>query len=146
MSKETESLQRVPLLADLPAETLAALAGRLRRRMPPDTPVVYRLRVLTQRLRDQNGRMETLMTRDMAGRVADCLLRLARTQGTPQPDGICVDARLTQGDIAALVGATRERISRTLSAFRASGALAWDKDKSRWIILNLTALAKRAQM
>jgi len=147
VSEETESLQRVPLFADLPAETLAALAARLRRQMPPDTPVVYQLRVLTQRLRDQNGRLETLMTRDVAGRVADCLLRLARTQETPQPDGkVCVDARLTQSDIAALVGATRERVSRALTAFRASGALAWDKDKSRWIILNSAALAKRAQM
>jgi CRP/FNR family cyclic AMP-dependent transcriptional regulator len=232
MSKETDFLQRVPLFADLPAETLESLAGRLRRRrLPPNMPVVYKgdpsgamyliasgrvkvhqataggdeiilnvlasgdffgemslidgqprsadistleatdllllegdalrdtiheqplvawtlLRLLSQRLRDQNERMEALMTRDVAGRVADCLLRLAKTQGTPLPGGksICVDARLTQSDIAALVGATRERVSRALSAFRASGLISWDKDTSRWIICKPDALAKRAQM
>ena len=231
MSKETEILQRVPLFAQMPVETLTALAGRLRRRrMPPDTPVVYKgdpsgalylivsgrvkvhqataggdevilnvlgpgdffgemsliddgpvsadistledtellllegdalrdtlhaqpsvawtlLRVLTQRVRDQNERAEMLMTRDVAGRVAGELLRLARTHGTPLPGGsTCVDVALTQGDIAALVGATRERVSRALTAFRASGTIAWDKGKSRWIILNAAALTKRAQM
>jgi len=231
MSKETDSLQRVPLFAEMPAEILTALAGRLRRRrLPADTPVVYKgdpsgamyliasgrvkvhqataggdevilnvlgagdffgemslldglprsadistledtellllegealrdainaqpaiawtlLRVLTLRLRDQNERLEMLMTRDVAGRVADCLLRLARTQGTPVPGGkTCVDVSITQGDIAALVGATRERVSRALTAFRASGAIVWDKDKSRWVIVSSAALTKRAQM
>lgn len=54
------------------------------------------LRVLTERLRDQNERLEMLMTRDVAGRVADCLLRLARTHGLPLSGGrICVDVRIT---------------------------------------------------
>lgn len=105
------------------------------------------LRALTQRLRDQNERLEMLMTRDVADRVADCLLRLARTHGTPLPGSkTCVDVSLTQGDIAALVGATRERVSRALTAFRASGAILWDKDKSRWMIVSSAALTKRAQM
>ncbi len=105
------------------------------------------LRVLTQRVRDQNERAEMLMTRDVAGRVAGELLRLARTHGVPLPGNkICVDVALTQGDIAALVGATRERVSRALTAFRTSGAITWDKDKSRWIIVNSAALTKRAQM
>ncbi len=231
MSKEKDILQRVPLFAEMPAETLAALAGRLRRRrMPPGTPVVYKgdpsgamyliasgrvkvhqataggddvilnilgageffgemslldgqprsadistlepsellllegdalreiiheqpsiawtlLKILSQRLRDQNERSEMLMTRDVAGRVAGEMLRLAKTQGAPQPDGsIRVDVSLTQSDIAALVGATRERVSRALTAFRASGTLAWDKPTGRWIICKPAVLAKRAQM
>ncbi len=231
MSKETEILQRVPLFSDLPADALAALAGRLRRRrMPAGTPVVYKgdpsgamyliasgrvkvhgatasgddiiltvlgpgdffgemslldgeprsadistlepsellllegdalretiseqplvawtlLKILSQRLRDQNERTETLMTRDVAGRVADCLLRLAKTQGVPLPGGgIRVAVTLTQSDIAALVGATRERVSRALTAFRASGTLLWDKPTGCWIICKPAVLAKRAQM
>lgn len=42
MSKEIKMLQRVPLFAELPAETLTALAGRRRRLLPPDAPVVYK--------------------------------------------------------------------------------------------------------
>ncbi len=105
------------------------------------------LRVLTQRVRDQNERAEMLMTRDVAGRVADCLLRLARTHGTPLPGNkTCVNVSITQGDIAALVGATRERVSRALTTFHASDAIVWDKDKSRWVIVSSAALTKRAQM
>jgi len=88
------------------------------------------------------------MTRDVAGRVADRLLGLARAQGTllPGGKGVRIDAPLTRSDIAALIGATRERVSRALTAFRASGAIAWDKDAGRWIILDRKALEKRAQM
>ena len=89
-----------------------------------------------------------LMTRDVPGRVAGCLLRLAKTQGTLLPDGksIQLAVRLNQSDIGALVGATRERVSRALTAFRASGAIAWDKDGGHWIIRNPASLAKRAEM
>lgn len=106
------------------------------------------LRILSQRLRDQNDRAEMLMTRDVTGRVADCLLRLAKSQGTPLPDGksIRIDVSLTQSDIAALIGATRERVSRALTGFRSLGAIVWDKESGRWIVRNPAALAKRAEM
>ncbi len=88
------------------------------------------------------------MTRDVAGRVADRLLKLAASQGSPAPDGkgVRLDVCLTQSDIAALIGATRERVSRALTAFRKSGAIVWDKDGGCWIIRNKAALAKRAEM
>ena len=106
------------------------------------------LRILSQRLRDQNDRAEMLMTRDVAGRVADRLLKLAASQGSPAPDGkgVRLDVCLTQSDIAALIGATRERVQRALAAFRKSGAIVWDKDGGCWIIRNKAALAKRAEM
>ena len=57
-----------------------------------------------------------------------------------------VKVSLTQSDIAALVGATRERVSRALSAFRTSGTIAWNKPAGRWIICKPSVLEKRAQM
>jgi CRP/FNR family cyclic AMP-dependent transcriptional regulator len=106
------------------------------------------LRILSLRLRDQNDRAEMLMTRDVAGRVADCLLRLAKSQGTPLPGSksVRIEVSLTQSDIAALIGATRERVSRALTAFRNTGAIVWDKEMGRWIVRNPVALAKRAEM
>lgn len=106
------------------------------------------LRILSQRLRGQNDRTEMLMTRDVTGRVADQLLRLAKSQGTLLPDGksIRLEVTLTQSDFAALIGATRERVSRALSSFRTSGAIDWDKEEGRWIIRNPAALLKRAEM
>ena len=111
------------------------------------------LQILSRRVRDANMQAEMMMTRDVPGRVAACLLRLAETQGTSLPSGgpypvgsVRVNVSLTQSDLAALIGATRERVSRALTAFRASGAIAWDKDTGRWIICRPALLAKRAEM
>lgn len=64
----------------------------------------------------------------------------------PSNGSLRVDVYLTQSDLAALIGATRERVSRALSAFRASGTIAWDKDTGHWIICHSALLAKRAEM
>ena len=150
---EMSLLDGQPRSADvstLQATELLLLEGEALRETITEQPAVAwtLLRILSQRLRDQNDRAEMLMTRDVAGRVADQLLKLSQSQGTPLPDGkgIRLDVCLTQSDIAALIGATRERVSRALTAFRKSGAILWDKDEGRWIIRNRAALAKRAEM
>lgn len=133
-----------------PTELLLLEGEALRETIEAQPSVAWTLlRILSQRLREQNDQVEMLMTRDVAGRVAALLLRLGRMQGTPlPPDGrrIRLDVQLSQGDIAAFVGATRERVSRILSNFRARGVLDWDKPNRCWIILDPDALAKRAQL
>ncbi len=132
-----------------PSEFLLLEGEALRAAIVQQPAVAWTLlRILSLRVRDQNNQMEMLMTRDVAGRVADKLLHLAKSQGTPLPDGksVRIDVNLTQSDIAALIGATRERVSRALTAFRTSGLIVWDKAAGRWIIKNAPALAKRAQM
>ncbi len=150
---EMSLLDGQPRSADVstlePSELLLLEGDALRETLTGHPAVAWTLlRILSQRLRDQNDRASILMTRDVAGRVADRLLGLARSQGTLLPDGksIRIDVPLTQSDIAALIGATRERVSRALTAFRASGAIRWDRDAARWIILDRKALEKRAQM
>ena len=137
-------------VSTLEAVELLLLEGEALRETIHEQPSVAwtLLRILSERLREQNDQMEMLMTRDVAGRVADRLLRLAKSQGTLLPDGksVRIEVSLTQSDIAALIGATRERVSRALTGFRSTGAIAWDKEKSRWIVRNQAALAKRAEM
>ncbi len=131
------------------AELLLLEGDALRETISEQPAVAWTLlRILSSRLRDQNERAEMLMTRDVAGRVADRLLRLSQSQGTLLGDGksVRLDVTLTQSDIAALIGATRERVSRALTAFRASGAISYDKDGGRWIIHKPATLAKRAEM
>lgn len=134
----------------LSASELALLDGDALRETVEGQPAVAwaLLRFLSVRLREQNDQMEMLMTRDVAGRVAGLLLNLADSQGKLLPDGkrVRVEVTLTQSDIAAFVGATRERVSRALSAFRTQGAIAWDKDAGRWIVCNRVLLMKRAEM
>ncbi len=150
---EMSLLDGQPRSADvstLQATELLLLEGEALRETIQEQPAVAwtLLRILSQRLRDQNDRAEMLMTRDVAGRVADRLLKLAASQGSLLPDGKStrLDVCLTQSDIAALIGATRERVSRALTAFRKSGAITWDKDGGCWVIRNPAALAKRAEM
>ena len=105
------------------------------------------LRTLSERLREQNEKIEMLMTRDVTGRVAGLLLRLAATQGHPRPDGwVRIEVNLSQSDIAAFVGATRERVCRVLAAFRTQKLILWDTGSGRWIVCNRDALARRAEM
>lgn len=150
---EMSLLDGQPRSADVstlePSELLLLDGEALRATITKQPAVAWTLlRLLSQRLRDQNQQTEVLMTRDVAGRVADRLLHLAESQGTLLPDGksIRLDVRLTQGDLAALIGATRERVSRALTTFRSAGVIEWDKVGSHWIIKNKAALTKRARM
>lgn len=150
---EMSLLDGQPRSADvstLQATELLLLEGEALHQTIEEQPAVAwtLLRILSQRVREMDDRAEMLMTRDVAGRVADQLLRLAKSQGSLLPDGksIRIDVSLTQSDIAALIGATRERVSRALTAFRKSGAIFWEQETSRWIIRNKAALAKRAEM
>ena len=136
-------------ISTLEPSALLLLEGDALRDLLTDQPAAAwtLLQILSRRVRDANMQAEMMMTRDVPGRVAACLLRLAETQGTALPGGsLRVNVSLTQSDIAALIGATRERVSRALTAFRESGAIQWDKDAARWIICKPAALAKRAEM
>jgi len=143
-----DGLPRAADVSTLEATEIALLdAGDLREIMETRPALAWEMmRALVGLLRAQNTQTELMMTRDVAGRVAAFLLTLAEKQGTllDNPGHIRIDVALTQGDIAASVGATRERISRALSVFRTQKAIVWDKETGRWIVLNKAILEKRA--
>lgn len=56
-------------------------------------------------------------------RVASLLYRLAKEFGRPHPQGVELDLKLNQEDIARMVGATRETVSHSLSKLRQLGAI-----------------------
>lgn len=60
---------------------------------------------------------------DIGGRVATLLLYLAREHGDATPEGIRIRMRLTQGDLAAHVGASRENVNRALAALVGQGVV-----------------------
>lgn len=61
--------------------------------------------------------------RSVPGRIARVLLEEAQRYGEPSGRGYEFPFRFTQQDLAHLVGASRETVSRTLSAFRREGAI-----------------------
>ncbi len=56
-------------------------------------------------------------------RVASLLYRLAREFGRPHPQGVELNLKINQEDIARMVGATRETVSHSLSKLKQTGAI-----------------------
>src|SRR5438270_4471846 len=65
------------------------------------------LEVLSRRLRTTDEMVEDLIFLDVYGRVAKKLLELADTHGSKVGNGIRIDVRLTQQELASMVGASR---------------------------------------
>lgn len=80
------------------------------------------IELLSSRLRQVTEYAESLAFLDIQARTAKVLLQMAERYGVHK-DGIEIDVDITQGDLAAMVGATRERVNRALAAFRSQGVL-----------------------
>ena len=60
---------------------------------------------------------------DIPGRVASRLLDLAARHGHATDKGLVIDVRISQRNLAAMVGASRENVNRALSSFAAQGLI-----------------------
>jgi CRP-like cAMP-binding protein len=60
---------------------------------------------------------------DLRGRLALTLVDLASTFGVPNGDGVHVDLPITHENLAEMVGASRERISKAMAALMAEGLI-----------------------
>lgn len=58
------------------------------------------------------------------GALASTLIRMSNTYGAPDKDGIRLDLRMTNSDMAELIGTTRESVNRMLSALKDEGTIA----------------------
>lgn len=79
------------------------------------------LSVLSARLRKANQQIGNLALHDVYGRVARILLEMASEDGTRQPDGRVTFRRPTHQEIANMIGATRETVSRMISDLHRQG-------------------------
>ena len=82
---------------------------------------LHLLSVLCDRMRQTSQQLEDALFLDLAPRLARCLARLAERFGKPVPDGIRIDVRLSQQELAAFVGMTRESVNKQLAAWRRDG-------------------------
>ena len=79
------------------------------------------LSVLCGRLRQTNLLIEDSLFLNVESRFAKRLLGFARQYGEPKPDGILIRLKLSQQEIAALIGVTRESVNKQLSAWQERG-------------------------
>lgn len=98
-------------------------------------------------LADQHARANAERSR-FAGtcisqRVSQRLLELATRWGQPEGDSVLIDLRLTQEELAAWSGASRESVAKVLQQLRASGLIATGRRTIR--ILDLPRLRERCE-
>jgi CRP/FNR family cyclic AMP-dependent transcriptional regulator len=103
------------------------------------------LRLLSRRLRAATAQIQALATLDVPGRVARQLLTFAEEYGQAEADGaVRIPLRLTQGDLASMVGATRASVNEVVVTFKQLGYLAVDA-RQHHVVLDRQALARRSQ-
>lgn len=110
---EALTLDRAPFIATL--EGHPEVAGSL-------------LAVLGDRLRRTDELIQDILFLDLPARLAKQLLALAEGHGVRTPEGLRLDLRLSQSDLAGMVGATRESVNRCLGAYADRGLLSLDRE------------------
>lgn len=103
--------------------------------------VLDMLRILSRRLREANNFIEDAVFLDIPGRLAKKLLELADTYGRPDPAGTVIGVRLTQQELATMVGARRESVNKHLQSYRAHGIL--DLERQQIVIRKPLELRRR---
>jgi CRP/FNR family transcriptional regulator, cyclic AMP receptor protein len=102
-------------------------------------------RILASRLRLANEQILLFATQDVYGRIARMLLAFAHEHGKPAANsGVLIPLRLTQTDLAGLVGASRVRVNQVLSTFKDQGYISFDQ-KHYLILHDIDGLNKRSQ-
>jgi CRP/FNR family cyclic AMP-dependent transcriptional regulator len=90
------------------------------------------LRQVAARLAAREALIDDLLSLDVKSRLAKVLLGLADDHGEPDPGGgTQIALHLTHRDLAGMVGASRENVSRALGSFRRRGFIDYDSDAIR---------------
>lgn len=121
-----EALDGALLLVVRPQEFEAFLRTR------PATALIV-IRQLAARVRALEERIEEMVFKDIPGRLATTLLRLAAAYGSREPNGgVAVGLQVTQQELANLIGASREMVNHALSHWKREG---WIELRGRSIVI-----------
>jgi CRP/FNR family transcriptional regulator, cyclic AMP receptor protein len=98
------------------------------------------LRVLCRRLRQTNEYVEGALFERLDHRLARALVRLVSTRDETSPPVRSV--RISQNELASMVGATRERVNKQLHVWQRDGLL--DVRKREIVVADVAALERLA--
>jgi len=99
------------VVAAEPSDLVLIPVGEFRRLMQENFELAWRVMcLLADRLREADRKIESLALRDVHSRVEELLREMAR----PCEEGSFVATRITKQDIARMVGASREMVSRVM--------------------------------
>ena len=100
------------------------------------------IRHLSGRLQAAERELEAMAYQRVDQRLARKLIDLGTRFGIESPRGTIINARLTQQELAEMVGTTRETLAHTLADFRRQGLL--DTQKHQVVIRDAERLAEIA--
>jgi CRP/FNR family transcriptional regulator, cyclic AMP receptor protein len=120
-SARAVALERVEALV-LYREAFLAL---LQRHPPVALAVMSGLAKMVRRLSEE---VQDRTALDVPGRVAKKLLELAASHGETTPAGVQVRVKLSQQELAEMIGATRVAVNQALSWFRGQGILSTERE------------------
>jgi CRP-like cAMP-binding protein len=104
--------------------------GEFERLVQKEGVIGYRLaKVIAQRRREVENKIEQLIFKDVNAKLAELLLRLATEYGIEDSRGTLVSLKITHQEMANLIGSTRETVSLTLSQFKRRGLIQTDGRK-----------------
>lgn len=115
------------------------------RQLVDDVPSIrdHVLAELAGEIRRLTNHVEELHFLDIAGRLAARLARLADEQGKAGDGEIRLDGPITQGELAAMVGSTRQSVNKLLGWFVDDGLIRIERDTI--VILDLAGLRRAAR-
>ena len=96
----------------------------------------------SERLRQSDEVIESLLHREVSARLATLLLNLAERFGEEDGSGTLLSVRLTHQELANMIASTREAVSKVMSEFQREGSI--EVQNRRIILINKEAIAERA--
>ena len=121
-------------------QTDVLMLGRIEfaRCLPENTSMAYAvMRGLVQRLRHADRKIESLALMDVYGRVARALLEFATETGDGE---MLIREKISRQDIAKMVGASREMVSRVMKDLEERGFIQTQENRSIVVKERLNAL------
>ncbi|MBQ1051074.1 Crp/Fnr family transcriptional regulator [Micromonospora sp. C51] len=100
--------------------------------------------MVSDRLRWSNRRRIDFTSYPVKIRVARVVAELSRTHGQRAPDGVVIDVRLTQPELATICGASETSIQKSLRDLRTEGLI--DTDYRRMTVLDPPRLRAVGQL
>lgn len=85
------------------------------------------MKIMGQKIRMLQQRVQELISQDIRHRIARTLFRLSQEVGKKVPDGIRIEMPITNRDLANMVGSSRETINRILGQMKKEHILETDR-------------------
>lgn len=81
------------------------------------------IRVLSERLRLCETRLEDITLKNVPGRLASLVLQLAASEGIMTPEGPRIPNHYTHRQLAMMIGSSRETVTRAFTKLQRAGAV-----------------------